>query len=344
MRKTTLTLAMLAAAPGLGDAAEPVYSDPVGFVKLGNTQADGSTIPAVAADTDVYLTIPLETEVAFTGTVDSTTASTITVQGTPGWTANQWVPAPGTGAPYAAIIGLSSGGSGAEEGLRGMIDANDDDTLTVTLTTPGDLTQVQSGQVIRIRPFWTVQSFFANTTLSNDSEVLVFNETSAGINHSSGANYLFFEGDWYDGNFEIANHTVLHPGETFILRSFGAPVPTLAVFGDVPLVGHRLDVSKDGTGAEDMEIGIQNPVPLAVGALNLPAEDDDEILLFNNEAAGLNKSSAENLLYFDGAWYDGDFNDVTTTHILTPGAGFILRRATNSTTLPQEWFKSAPGQ
>lgn len=335
--KNPLIAALFAGLSCMPLGGQVVYSHPAGFVKLGNTTPGQDAVPA---NTDVNLSVPLERDVEFNGTVASTTATAITVQGTPGWTSSpdQWVPA--SGAPYCAIIA-----SGTENGLRGLITANTADTLTIDITTPGDLTAVSAGDAVEIRKCWTLSSIFAGSTLSTNCQVLLFDETNSGINHSSSQNYLYFAGDWYDATtFLVDNDVVIHPGERFIFRSADS-VPSLTLFGDVPSSSSRIDLTKDGTGEEDMEISHASPVPVVVGDLSIPAENNDQILVFNNESTGINKSSSNNLLFYEGLWYDATtFLDVSTTFVLAPGQGFVLRKSATSSNGVVEWSEPAPYQ
>lgn len=339
MKKNTLLLAVLSVAPGIGHTAEPVYSDPVGFVKLGNASPTPGNPDAVPADTDITFSLPLEREIQFTGTVASTAADEITVQGSPAWTANQWVPA--SGAPYVAVIG-----SGAENGLRGLITGNTVDTLTLDLSTPGNLLNVSVGDSVAIRQAWTVASVFADAQIPNNCELVVFDQTKDGINHSGSAKYLVYEGVWYDaGDFSISDDIVLHPGERFRFRSKETPIPTLTLFGDVPLAANRVDITKDGpANDEDMEIDSGLPIPTLVGDLTIPAENNDELLIFDNVSSGINKapSQAGKLIFYNGLWYDAvTFADVTTSFIIEPGQGFVFRRDEGSST-SAEWVQPSP--
>lgn len=344
MKKPTL-IALATATTCL--AGDPVFTEPVGHVKMGNTTAGQD---AVAANTDVNLAIPLEAERVFAGQVASTTAyvpadpgpeasATLTVQGTPAWTTDEWAPSPGT--PYCVVIN-----SGAENGIRGVITSNSADTLSLTITTPGDITNIASGDSIEIRKCWTLSTIFAGSTLTDNCEVLVYDETKDGINHSSGGKFIFFGGIWYDAfnQFAVANDAVIHPGERFVLRSQETAIPALTLFGDVPTADSRIDLTKDGTGAEDVEVGLASPTPVIVGDLTIPAEDNDEILVFDNADADINKSSSGKLIYFGGQWYDAfdNFNIVTTTYALPPGQGFVFRRASTSSSLNTEWTEPAP--
>lgn len=328
--KLSITILGITAAFG----AEPIFTDPVGYVKLGNTTAGQD---AVAAYTDVNLALPLEAESAFSGLVAATTATTITIQGSPTWTTDQWVPA--SGAPYTAIIS-----SGAENGIRGLITNNSSDTLTIAVTTPGALTNVAVGDSIQIRKCWTLGTIFANAAVTDNCQILVFDETKSGVNHGSAINYLFFGGNWYNAtNGLVSNDIVLHPGESFVFRSSAASIPSFTLFGDVPTASSRIDLTKDGLGAEDTEIAHPSPTPKTVGSLSIPAQDNDQLLVYDNTSNGINKGSTVNLIYAAGSWYDASTgSNVSATFKLPPGQGFVFRRSAATTSVPLEWLEPAP--
>jgi len=336
MRKA-LSLTAALAAVSVSHAVDPVYSDPVGFVKLGNTAADGATIPAVPANTDVRIAIPLEQEIAFSGVVDSTSANSITIANNPGFTANAWAPADAT--PFTAIIG----GSGSESGLRALITANTADTLTVSVTTPGDLTQVAQGEPVLIRPCWTLSTFFADSALTDNCQVLLWEPTDTLINQAAKNTYIYFGGDWYDNlTFDPANHVILYPGESFRLRSDATPISTLTVFGDVPTTPLRNELVRDGAGTEDLHLANMSPVPVPLASLSIPAADNDLMILYNNAAAGINKDKQQAMIFFGGRWYDDiSFADVTDSITIFPGTGFNYRRA-DTAPASEEWTEPAP--
>lgn len=334
LRKLSLLVpAALASVSSLG-LAETVYTDPTGYVKLGNTT--GGATPAVPANTDVFLGVPLEQKVEFSGVVLSATANSITFSGTPGWSANQWAPA--TGTPFCAVVS-----SGAQNGIRGLISANTANSLTLTVTTPGTLASVFPGDKVQIRKCWTLKTFFADSTLSPGCRVYLYDNQAGGINHSVSAIYTFAGADWYSSS-GVSNNVILHPGELVLLRSSSTPIAKLTVYGDVPVSTGRVDISKNVPGTlEDMEIAHGYPVPKFIGDLGLPVENGDRVYLYNNKLLDVNKSAAEILTYGAGNWYSNKSGGtpVNFSVSLPPGQGFLLRRAAGSAS-SAEWVMPAP--
>ncbi|MEP4076754.1 TIGR02597 family protein [Haloferula sp.] len=334
--RKTLPLILASAAISTAPGADPIFTAPVGFVKLGNTA--GGMAPAVAANSDTRLTIPLEQSVEFTGTVDLSTSNTVKVTGSPGWTTDQWTP--GTGEPFGVIIK-----SGAEDGLRALITAHTADTLTVSVTSPGDLTNLVSGDSISIRKCWTLQNLVAGQVIPDGTQLLLWSETLSDINQISTDSYVFGGGNWYNNvGFSDGNNVILHPGESFVLRTPpGTSIANLTLFGDVPDSALRNILHKDGpTGAEDLHIASMLPVPSLVADLAIPVKDGDQLFVYDPAGTGINQPASDSYVFGGGSWYNNiGFANVTATLTMEPGLGYIVRRAASSPTT-EEWTEPAP--
>ncbi len=323
--------------------AETIYAPVGGYVRLGAT-GEG---PAVAAGSDVYLTLPLVNNLALAATVNETSEAvldsetgevlapaTIRVSGAPTFGDDEW--ASGADAPFGATIT-----TGAEAGLRVLIIPDDDsnpdgDLLTVEVTSPGLLSSVAPGERLEIRPCWTLGRLFEGSGVYDNCKIYLYEVSSGGINKSSSRSFIYFSGTWYNGSTgAVSNDTVLHPGETFVFRSGVDPIEELRIFGAIPRARHRADLSKNvPTDTEDLFVSHSDPIPVPVGGaggLGLPAENNDKIYVYDNSSAGINKSSSVSLIYFSGSWYNGSTGqNVTETFLLEPGRGFVLRRSSGS--------------
>jgi hypothetical protein len=108
--------------------------------------------------------------------------------------------------------------------------------------------------------------------------------------------------------------------------------------GSVPMVAHRFilrKLSAPGT-AQDIRIGYSSPVPEKIGSLGLGFTSGDRLLVFDNSAAGMNKSASINLLYSNGVWLNAGV-DVTNSFELQPGFGYVFRRASAAPTGSVVW-------
>jgi uncharacterized protein (TIGR02597 family) len=297
-----------------------VTSDPVGFVSV--------TVPA---NSDAVLAVPFSRSATYRGVIQSITGNTITVAGTsPGWTSNQLVQAlPGQVNTYAAQLA-----SGTKEGLTGKVTANTANSVTIELDPAENLSGVQTelatgaglGDHIDILPYWTPASLITSV-VPQSSQILLLESAVAGVNLSASTIYGYDTGTWVnEDTFDTVDHSPLSFGRSFIFRNRGGAT-TLTMVGSVPMTKHRVVVRAYGAGSQDVSIGFSSPVPTPIGSLGLSFTEDDQLLVFNNSAAGQNKSASQVLYYTttDG-WTDDSFNPVGSTFMLQPGQGYIFRK------------------
>lgn len=301
-------------------ASQAVETDPVGFVSV--------TVPA---NSDAILAVPLNRTSEFKGTISSISGNTITVNGTPTWVASQFV---FNGPNDAGIDQLKTYAvqiaSGVKEGLTAKVTANTTNSITLDVPVGESLTGIlsgASGDSIDIMPYWTPSSLIPAESVSTNSQILFLKSAQAGVNLSSSAALIFDAGVWNDDNFENADHLPLDFGNAFIYRN-GTAATTISMVGAVPMNKHRILLRTRASNTDqDIAIGFTSPVPTAVGSLGLGFNEDDQILIYNNSAVGINKSSIAALIYTaaDG-WVDDNFTPVNTTYMLQPGQGYIFRK------------------
>ncbi len=110
-------------------------------------------------------------------------------------------------------------------------------------------------------------------------------------------------GVWYDGNLNPSS-TVLAPGEGFFLVFPSANPVTLTFVGEVP--------QGSLTNAIPLGYSIRSsivPQSLGLGAMGMPAGDDDLLFFWNYAVQGWNDAN----VYAGGQWYDGNLNPVDPT-------------------------------
>lgn len=308
-------------------AAAQAVTNPVGYVKIGDT-TDGQ--PAIKANTDVVVSIPLHRPAEFYGNVASATATTITLSGSPAWTSNQWASA---GAPYLVTVT-----SGTENGFTGLITANTASALTVTPVTLGSLTNLTSADTIKIHPAWTLISLFPSGTFSPGVRVLAFSGTYSGINIAPDLNYVWSGTNWLKG-VTVSNSDILYTGEAFIIRSSGTAVQTLTVTGEVPDVKSRTVITKLVAGvAQDTRIGYLSPVDEVIGdsGLSSALTAGDQLYAFNNSTQGINKAPTVNLVWSGTNWYQG-VTIVTSSYPIQAGQGYMIRRKATAPQGATDW-------
>lgn len=311
------SLLLAAASAGMAFGAETAYTTPVGYVSLGNTTPSQS---AVAANTEVRISIPLDREVVFQGVVDTAgvTGSTIPFAGTPAL-GNL------TTVPHIAIIA-----NGAKSGLVGLVTANTANSVTIQTQSGEVVTDVAAGAGVVIQKAWTVSSLLSGGVIPTGTQLFAFSGTAPGIVIAPDLIFEFDGTDWVDTNsFEPANNVVLYPGEGFVLRNpTTTPIPSLVVSGTVPKANHRLIVSNLSAGVgQDIPFGFTSPVNEVVGLSGAGFTIGDQILAFNNTTTGVVKAP-NIILEWDGAdWVDTDsFEPVTTTFSFQGGVSYVYRR------------------
>jgi len=321
-------------ALALASTASAVSTDPVGFVSV--------TVPA---NSDAVLAVPLNRAAEFKGVIQSISGNTITVAGTPAWTANAFAPGVTANKTYAVQIA-----SGAKEGMIGRITANGVNTLTITLDSGDDLASIgtvaapldpdgagplaaQADQV-DIMPFWTPSSLITSPPLA--TAILGFSNSGAGIDRGPGEVYAYDGSNWQDDvNGGVSNHVVLPFGSSFVLRNNSASTYSLSMVGSVPMTKFRVRISTLASNTpQDVQIGYMSPIPEPLTSLNFPAVTGDSILGFDNSEAGIDKAPIS-IYAFDGTKWVDDVNggDVPTTVMLQPGIGYVFRK--NQTPSPQ---------
>lgn len=297
------------------------------------------------ANSDTRVSIPVERKPAFIGPIASVAGNVITVQGTPAWTSNQFVFAAGTQNEtyYAVFL------TGNRKGRWFLISANAANTLTLQLGS-GDLAGVVSGDRIKILPAWTFNAAFpggqgaiaSSGPANRQTEVLLTDGANPGVNLSTVATYYFFSSAWrkLGGSADVGNDT-LPPHAHFIIRNRDTATSPVFV-GSLPSDFQALPLRmRAGTATQDNPVSVLRPTPISLNDSGLvesgafrassgPANRLDELLVFDNNAAQLNKSNSRTYYYFSNAWRRlGSSADAGADIIFEPGTGVIIRKGGN---------------
>ena len=294
---------------------QAVETDPVGYVS-NEVQAGGEAIISPS------LTRPA----VFTGNISAIDdADTITVSGSPGWTTNEYA------TNYYVLVA-----DGNREGMWAVISANGADSLDLTFVTEnlgatlGD--RVEVGDAVKIIPFWTLATLLPDADVPDQSQVLLFDRAEAGINRSALATYTSFDGyGWYNGPTE-GNNQIIYPDESLVFRTPAGSSYTFVNAGTVPMSSFRTVLSSVSPGVAQ-DIRMTSGLPISVTLQELfddgASAEGDQILIFDNDEAGINKSALFTATYFDGyGWYDGPTE--RNAYALNPGQGFIYRKSSGN--------------
>lgn len=315
-------------AVGIASTAFGQYAtDPVGFVSV-----------TVKSNSDATIAVPMNRSSEFKGTISSISGTTITLNGTPGWTNGQLEPlAPsGTGSKTYAI----QFASGVKEGMVARVIGNSQNSVTVVLDAGEDLVNVvvgAAGDHVDIFPYWTPATLFS-VVPPVGFELAGFEAPGVGINLGASELYVHAGGNvWEDGinGGELPN-APLRFGSAFVARNSSGADFTATFVGSVPMSLSRIRlVTKAGGVAQDQYIGYLSPIPEALAtvtnpnALGFPVSTGDTIQGFDNNVLGINKGADEIYVWSGTEWEDGINGGAVTPGVqsLKPGFGYIFQKA-----------------
>lgn len=320
-------------------AAGSAVSDPAGVMPLN-----------LLGLSDSFVAIPFTRPNASSSAVASVASNIITVTSA-SWAAGQFVYSSGvqSNSYYARFD------SGALEGRAYNVITNDSNTLTVDLGSDA-LDSASTGDIVSIIPHWTLNSAFPNGAgiLASPSqgnrftEILLPDNASSGINLSATKIYYFNGGLWKQVGQGGVNRgdDVLPLNSYFIVRQNVTTNSTMTALGAVAVAKLSLPLRGLTETAQDNSVGLIRASAVTLNDSGLvssgafaespfPGTRSDELLTFDNNVAQKNKSSSAIYYYWNNGWRrvgDGttDFGD---TQVLTPGSGFIIRKASNETSV-----------
>lgn len=339
------------AGVSVGMVCAAVTSEPVGF-------STASLLPA--SDTSVAISF-LRPSV-FAGKISSIAGNVITVEGTPAWSAGQFVYAAGTQSnTYFALIG-----SGGLEGSAFPITGNGPGTLMVDLAT-GSLTGAAAGDAIRIIPYWTLGTIFPAAgagvsftptadPASPQTVVTLSLPPSVGIN-PVGAMFFYFSGAWRQTGQSISVNrddqiVPLHAP----LRITNPPSGgSLVTSGAVVMQKLALSLETEIGGQHDTPVALTRPVPVTLDGSGLAASGaftastsalarNDLVLVTDNTSAGVNRAASAFYIYYNGGWRKlGQplTTDFGSDVVFDSSKSVIIRTAPSADGAPRRWLNTA---
>lgn len=314
--------------------AQSVTTLPVGAVNL-----------EVKRNSDTIVAIPLQESATFKGTIASATSDSITVNGTPNWTTNQF-----QGFYFVRVL------TGSKAGMFYTVTANA--ASQVTLNTAGDsIATLAAGDEIAIYKHWTLNTLLPYTTTpltvsggtgvaARRSLVIIPDNTFNGVNLPAQSSYYFTSTGWkkaISGNPD-ANDTILYPDEYIIIRQPATVVSDvgLTLIGSVNKDPFAVTLSTKVGASRDNAVALQRPTDIKLSESGLDvgfvsslgtgvAQRRDLLLVFDNSVAGFNKAAARTYYRFGGNWIQAIAgNPVKNDDILPAGAGFVIRKYQNA--------------
>lgn len=311
---------------------ESFSTPPIGSIRLGDTAAGQL---AVKASTDSIVSIPLSRPVAFAGKVDAATDGSLHIEGGDAWEDGKW-------SPQADGPWLLSVVDGEQAGFTAIISYSAGGTVTLDALTEGSVPSIALGSQVVIHPAWTLKSFFSPAPPAG-TKVLAYSATVPGTPVSPDLQYTYTGGAWLKttGAISPADAVVLHPGESFIVRS-AAPVASLRVSGDVARYPHRSTLEKLSAKAQDIRIGAVLAEPRAIGASGLGFTPGDRLFAYDNAASGINKAPVASVVWNGSSWIGvtGQIGVQDATFFLRPGRGYLYQRAVSASAGKVNWSTS----
>jgi uncharacterized protein (TIGR02597 family) len=330
--KTNAAFALYIVVAGTMCAQTSVTTDPVGF-----------TTTSCLSSSDTYVGIPFTRPPEFSGTIQSISGSTITLNGSPGWANNQFVYSQGTQPKHYYVLLGNGGASNPKEGHIYPVAGNGSNTLTVDATTQ-NLSGVTANTQITLIPYWTPATVFPASDVgvsftptgsppAYQTLLRMPNYSAPGINQPYAAEYYFNNGSWQRVNpAGVGDDDPLLPDGYFIVRNDnGAPTLPLTAAGSVLMKKLAVPLLTSRTQQQDNAIVMIRPVDVPLVSTGLAPIDEsftesDQLLLFGNTQRGFNKTPSAIYVFSDG-WKLS--TDLTTDHgndLIPSGSALIVRK------------------
>jgi uncharacterized protein (TIGR02597 family) len=349
MSKSFLALGVYLFAVLKAAAQTSIFSDPVGL-----------TTTSCLGKSDTYVSIPFTRPSEFVGTVRSAGGNTITINGTPGWSNNQFVYVPSSQPKHYYVLIGNGGTISPKEGHIYQVTGNGPNTLSVD-TTSDNLTGIVVNTQVTVIPYWTLATIFpasdAGVSFTPTKSPPTYqtllrfpNYSAPGINQPYTVEYYFNNGAWRlvsDGFNNPSDHgdDPLLPDGYFVVRNTNsAPTLPLRALGSVLMKKVAVPLFAAQAGKQDNAVAMIRPVAVSLDATGLAPIDNtfvqnDQLLLFNNAQRQLNKRPYKIYTYSDGWRLSTDPTGDHGKDVIPAGSAMIVRKVA-SPDGPISWTNS----
>lgn len=261
-------------------------------------------------------------------------------------------------APTSLTAQTANVSKSAKEGYTYEVAANAtvNGVSTVTLDLNGDtISSIVAGTQVALIPYWTLATLFPPSDLgvsyigttsvrSYQTQIAMPNYAKTGINIAAYPIYYYSNANsqWEmeGGTAANAGDTIFLPDGYFTLRN-GSTATTLTTMGSIN--DQRLSIpltAGTSSSQQDNFVSITRPLPVALRDLNLIASGaftpttsirniQDQLALYNNGVAGINKSPSPNADYFymNGIWQHlGGTGSDAGSDTIPIGAAILIRK------------------
>lgn len=339
-------------------------ASPAGGLLAQNAATTG-TVGAIsfsaAAQSDTIVSLPLHRPHSFRGVVASSSGSLVTL-------AQASFAEDAFNDRFYMLVE-----SGAGEGRWFPVADTSGATVTLDPGPDGTTAFFSAGTVVRIIPFWTLDTVFpdgrgvnASGSLLPASRILLPDTSRAGVRLAPAASFFYYGGTGHGGEgwrrFGASpsvkfDGQILPPGASFVIRHESGSGTLFENLGSVPAAAFsaRLATLAPNT-AQDHAIGLGIPADFSLAesrlfesgafagssAIDLPV---DELLVFDQSAPARNRTPAGVYYYYTGSqnggpgWRrKGDVNTLqNNARVLQTARGFLIRKASGSIPSSARW-------
>lgn len=303
-------------------------------------------------NSDTYCSVPFAQTWDFQGTVSGTPSvvgeqATITPQGTVAWTENQF-----------ATLYFVRFLTGAKAGMYFQILSNTAGALTIDLA-GGDLTGVANGDGLAVSKLWTLGTLLppatqttvvvSTNTLGSGrrTEILIPDIHGSGTNLAPSRKFFINAGVWKEATtgFPVSDNFIIPPDAYFIVRHNNVNITAATTFtatGIVELNPIAIPLATLPGAKQDNAVFSGRPVPVRLADLDLISsgafvgsagtlgnQRRDELLVFDNSVASVNKSTSATYFYNSTT---SDWRQATTGFPvandveISPSSGILIRK------------------
>ena len=263
-----------------------------------------------------------------------------------------------------AYTGTTSSGLSAsydhspKEGSYYTVTANDASSVTVNLNND-TLSAVTAGTTVSLIPYWTLGTAFpasdagvsyiasaSSLSTARQTQILLPDLVTPGINLANATQYYYYgpSSAWRKvGGSTSANDTILLPTTYLTLRNVGTAT-TFTPTGGVYMNRVTITLDTQASAAQDNAITVPRPTNVTLDQLDLittgaftPSTNTlstgrkDQLFVFSNTTAGINKSADFTYYYVNGAWRSTVSSASAGSMVIPYSTGLILRKAANNT-------------
>ena len=349
-----LGASLLATVPLLrAQVTNTVASDPVGIFSF--------TLPS---SSDTLISLPLTRPKLYQGVVSSLTNYTVTVSGSPGWSAGDFTTTP----CYLQVL------SGSMNGMLFDIASNTSNSITLVnngLAPTGLLPSV----MFKVVPYWTLgtlfppadqgKSFTASSNalgLNTRTQVLFPNRAGTGINRASILICYFNASNQHwnsvsSGTNNVDATPILPDSYITVRNPATAASGTLTLMGGVDTGAMAIQLDSLTNTAQDNMVSTGRPVDIALtnlGILNgsftpsastLGLQTRDQLMSYSNTPGVMNAAATSIYYYLSNSTTQGWRSAATGTNdvggnLIPAGSAILIRRATNSSAVTLFWTNS----